>query len=46
MYSFWFSIDPKDIVSAIFPFIDNRICCASWNFLDPARDANPWKSKT
>ena len=41
VYSFWFSIDPKDIVSAIFPLIDKRICWASWNFLEPARDANP-----
>ena len=41
VYSFWFSIDPKDIVSAIFPLIDKRICWASWNFFEPARDANP-----
>ena len=34
-------MEPKDIVSAIFPFIDNSIDWASWNFLDPALDARP-----
>ena len=29
------------MVSAIFPFIDDNIAWASWNFLDPALDANP-----
>ena len=34
-------MEPKDIVSAILPFIDNSMDCASWNFLVPALDALP-----